>query len=111
MSRLDHEIGGGSAVRELGLPEAKENEVKAGLATAIGQLIRRRGLTQSQAASVLGVAQPRVSALMRGHLEKFSMERLCDYLRALGCDVNIRIEEKKKRSAAGKQGRLRIRIL
>jgi predicted XRE-type DNA-binding protein len=111
MSRVDHQIGGGNVVRDPGLSDAKVIEVKAGLALAIGELIRRRGLTQGQAAVVLGVAQPRVSALIRGHLEKFSMERLCNYLRALGCDVDIRIEEKKKRIAAGKQGRLRLRIL
>jgi predicted XRE-type DNA-binding protein len=38
---------------------------------------------------------------MRCHLQKFSMEKLCDYLRALGYDVNIRIQEEKKRVTAG----------
>ena len=110
MSRLDYEISSGNVFRDLGLPDAEELDIKAALAIEIGQLIRRRGLTQSRAASMLGVDQPRVSALMRGHLEKFSMEKLCDYLRALGCDVDILIQEKKRRTAAGKQGKLTISV-
>jgi predicted XRE-type DNA-binding protein len=110
MSRLDYEVSSGNVFRDLGLPDAEELDIKANLAIQIGQLIRRRGLTQSQAASMLGVDQPRVSALMRGHLEKFSMEKLCDYLRALGCDVDIRIQQKKRKTAAGKQGKLTISV-
>jgi predicted XRE-type DNA-binding protein len=109
MSRLDYEISSGNVFRDLGLPDAEELDIKAGLAIEIGQLIRRRGLTQSQAASMLGVDQPRVSAIIRGHLEKFSMEKLCDYLRAFGCDVDIRIHE-KKRTTAGKPGKLTISV-
>jgi predicted XRE-type DNA-binding protein len=59
---------------------------------------------------MLGIDQPRVSALMRGHLDKFSMEKLCDYLRALGCDVDVRIQERKKRATAGKQGKLTVSV-
>ncbi len=108
MSRVHYEVGSGNVFRDLGLPDAEELDIKANLAIEIGRIIRRRRLTQSEAASMLGVDQPRVSALMRGHLEKFSMEKLCDYLRALGCDVNIRIQEKKKRPTAGYQGKLKI---
>ena len=109
MRRLDYEVSSGNVFEDLGLPDAEELDLKATLAIEIGQIIRRRGLTQSQAASVLGIDQPRVLALTRGHLEKFSMEKLCDYLRALGCDVNIRIQE-KKRTTAGKQGKLSISV-
>ncbi len=108
MSRVHYEVGSGNVFRDLGLPDAEELDIKANLAIEIGRIIRRRRLTQSEAASMLGVDQPRVSALMRGHLEKFSMEKLCDYLRALGCDVNIRIQQKKKRPTAGYQGKLNI---
>src|SRR5260370_36156559 len=110
VSRLDYEVSSGNVFRDLGLPDAEELDVKANLAIQIGRLIRKRGLTQSQAASMLGVDQPRVSALMRGHLEKFSMEKICGSLRALGCDLDIRIQEKKRRTAAGKQGKLTISV-
>ncbi|MGO9605682.1 MAG: helix-turn-helix domain-containing protein [Candidatus Binataceae bacterium] len=102
-------MGSGNIFRDLGLPDAEELDIKANLAIEIGQMIRRRRLTQSRAASVLGVDQPRVSALMRGRLEKFSMEKLCDYLRALGCDVDIRIREKRT-APAGRQGKLTVSV-
>jgi len=110
VSRLDYEVSSGNVFRDLGLPDAEELDIKANLAIQIGRLIKRRGLTQGQAASILGVDQPRVSALMRGHLEKFSMEKLCTYLRALGCDVAIRIQERKNKATAGRQGRLTISV-
>ena len=105
MSR-DYEISSGNIFRDLGLPDAKELDIKAHLAIEISQLIKRRGLTQNQAAGLLGIDQPRVSALVRGHLERFSMERLCDYLRAMGCDVDIRILERKRKTA----GRLSVSV-
>jgi predicted XRE-type DNA-binding protein len=110
MSRLDYEVSRGNVSVNPGLSDAQELDIKGNLAIQIGRLIRKRGLTQGQAASILGVDQPRVSALMRGHLEKFSMEKLCDFVRALGCDVVIRIREKRKRAAAGRPGRLTIRV-
>jgi predicted XRE-type DNA-binding protein len=110
MGKLDYEVGSGNVFRDLGLPDAEELDIKANLAIEIAQIIKRRGLTQSRVASVLGVDQPRVSALMRGHLEKFSMEKLCDYLRALGCDVDIRIEERKSSARAGRRGKLKVSV-
>lgn len=102
MSLLDYEVSSGNVFRDLGLPDAEELDIKGSLAIEIGRIIRRRGLTQSEAASMLGVDQPWVSALMRGHLEKFSMEKLCDYLRALGCDMDIRIQESEEEADSGK---------
>ncbi len=109
MSRPDYEISRGNVFRDLGLPDADELDIKANLAIEIGRMIRRRSLSQSQAASILGVDQPRISALIRGHLEKFSMEKLCDYLRAFGCDVNIRIHQAKSR-AARRPGKLTVSV-
>ena len=93
---VDYEVSRGNVFEDLGLPDAADLRVKARLAHRISQIIDKRGLTQTQAAAVLGVDQPKVSALVRGRLEKFSIERLCDFLRALGCDVDIQITEKKK---------------
>jgi predicted XRE-type DNA-binding protein len=109
MSRPDYEIGSGNVFRDLGLPDAEALDIKANLAIEISRMIRRRGLSQSQAASILGVDQPRVSALIRGHLEKFSMEKLCDYVRAFGCDVNIHIHQRKPR-AARRPGKLTVSV-
>lgn len=109
MSKLNYEISSGNVFKDLGFPDADELDIKANLAIEIGRIIRHRKLNQSQAALVLGVDQPRVSALMRGHLEKFSMEKLCDYLCALGYDVDIRIHGRTKGPRAEKRGRLSVR--
>jgi predicted XRE-type DNA-binding protein len=107
MSKVaDYEVSSGNVFRDLGLPDADELDIKANLAIKIGQIIARRGLSQAKAAAVLGVDQPKVSAIVRGWLEKFSIERLCEFLTRLGCDVNIRVQERPKLA----RGRMRIQI-
>ncbi|HEU4556444.1 MAG TPA: XRE family transcriptional regulator [Longimicrobium sp.] len=56
--------------------------------------MKERGLTQVQAADVLGVKQPDVSDLVRGKLARFSMERLERFLNALDMDVRIQVAPK-----------------
>jgi predicted XRE-type DNA-binding protein len=104
--RIDYEVSSGNVFRDLGLPDADELDIKANLAIKISQIIARRGLSQIKAAALLGVDQPKVSAIVRGRLEKFSIERLCGFLTRLGCDVNIRVREKSKSA----RGRMRIQI-
>src|SRR5579862_4974240 len=103
---VDYELSSGNVFRDLGLPDADELDIKANLAIKIGEIIARRGLSQVKAAAVLGIDQPKVSAIVRGRLEKFSIERLCGLLTRLGCDVNIRVQEKRKAA----RGRMRIQI-
>jgi len=102
----DYEVSSGNVFRDVGLPDADELDIKANLAIKIGQIIARRGLSQVKAAAVLGIDQPKVSAIVRGRLEKFSIERLCGFLTRLGCDVNIHVREKRKPA----RGRMRIQI-
>jgi predicted XRE-type DNA-binding protein len=102
----DYELSSGDVFRDLGLADADELDIKANLAIKISQIIARRGLSQVKAAAVLGIDQPKVSAIVRGRLEKFSIERLCDLLTRLGCDVNIRVQERRKSA----RGRMRIQI-
>ena len=91
----DYEIGSDNVFAALGLPDAPELLAKARLVFQISQIIAKKRLTQFQTASILGIDQPKVSALVRGHLEKFSLERLCEFLTALGCDVTIQVREKR----------------
>ncbi len=81
----------GNVFEDLGLPNSDELLIKAQLAHQISELIEMRHLTQSEAAKVLGVDQPKVSALMRGKLSGFSTDRLFRFLNALGSNVEIRI--------------------
>jgi predicted XRE-type DNA-binding protein len=76
------------------------------LAYEIEQSIRKRGLTQAEAAKVLGVDQPKVSALRNGRLSGFSVERLIRFLNALNRDVEIVVSTKPR---SRRRGRLMVR--
>jgi len=87
-------IGSGNVFADLGLPNPEERLVKAQLASLISSLIEQKNLTQMQAAELLGIDQPKVSALTRGRLEGFSLQRLLRFLNALGNDVEIIVKPK-----------------
>ncbi len=86
----------GNVFADLGLPNADEELAKADLAFEISRVIEERGLTQVEAAEIMGVDQPKVSALVRYRLNGFSMERLYRFLNALGRDVEIVVSPKPK---------------
>jgi predicted XRE-type DNA-binding protein len=88
---LDYTVSSGNVFADLGLPNPEEALAKAELAHKITVLIRKRGLTQAQAAKLLGVDQPKVSALVRGRLAGFSLERLMRFLLLLGQDIRITV--------------------
>jgi len=91
------EAGSGNVFGDLELGQPEERLAKAKLAQHICRLIAKRGLNQTEAAGVLGVSQPKVSALMRGRLEGFSSGRLLRFLTALDCDVKIVLRPKPAR--------------
>ncbi len=84
----------GNVFTDLGFKDAEEAMAKARLAGQIALAIRDLGLTQKQAAERIGLDQPKISALMRGKLAGFSIERLVRGLVALGRDVEISVREK-----------------
>jgi predicted XRE-type DNA-binding protein len=86
----------GNVFADLGLPDADQLLAKADLAIEITSVIEERGLTQAEAADLIGVDQPKVSALVNGRLDGFSMERLYRFLNALGRDVEIVVRPKPK---------------
>lgn len=89
---------GDNIFADLGLPNPEERLAKAKLAMQIDHIIRKKRLTQEQAAKILGVSQPKISALLRGKLAGFSMDRLFKFLMALGQDIEIRIKSKPART-------------
>jgi predicted XRE-type DNA-binding protein len=101
-----HEISSGNVFADLGLPDAPELQAKADLAYEITRTIDQHGLTQVEAAEILWVDQPKVSALVRGRLDGFSMERLYRFLNALGKDVEIVI-----RPTSGRGANANIRVV
>ena len=95
----------GNVFADLNLPQADDLLAKAELAAKIIAEIQRRRLTQSQAAAILGIDQPKVSALKQGKLSGFSIERLMRLLLVLGRDIEITVKGgAKSRSVA----RLRV---
>ena len=95
------EHSSGNVFADLGLPNPEEHLVKATIALAIAKTIRERKLTQEQAGTILGLAQPKVSNLIRGELDKFTIDRLMRYMRKLDYDVTISFSPKpKSREAA-----------
>ena len=95
----------GNVFADLGVAEPEEELAKAQLAGHIRDTIKRRRLTQMRAAQLMGLDQPKVSALMNGRLAGFSSDRLMRFLAALGRDVEIVV---KGRSRSGERGRIRV---
>jgi predicted XRE-type DNA-binding protein len=95
----------GNVFADMGLAEPEEELTKAQLASHIRQVIRRQRLTQVAAAVLMGIDQPKVSALFNGRLANFSSERLMRLLTALGQDVDITVRAKPRNRA---QGRIRV---
>lgn len=81
--------GSGNVFADIGVPNPDEALAKAELVRKISAIIAEQRLTQFQAASILGIDQPKVSALLRGQLRGFSSDRLFRFLNALGRDVEI----------------------
>jgi len=90
------EPGSGNVFRDLGFPHAEREQLRADLTLQIYRLIKQRGLTQAEAAEILGTRQPHVSTLMRGRSGAFSVERLMQFLTALGQDVEITVRSTRK---------------
>jgi predicted XRE-type DNA-binding protein len=72
-------------------PEAENLRVRAFLMVELEELIRRRGLTQTEAAELFGVAQPRVSDLVRGKIDHFTIDSLLNMLTQAGLEVEVRV--------------------
>jgi predicted XRE-type DNA-binding protein len=81
--------GSGNVFADLGLDNPEEELLKAQLVREIRDILKRRRLTQTAAASLLGLKQPDVSALVTGRVGRFSLERLLRCVRRLDRDVAI----------------------
>lgn len=105
-NKLEYVEGSGNIYEDLGLPDAEERLAKAKLAMRIENIIEKRKLKQIKAAEILGINQPKISALMNGRLSGFSIERLIHYLNLLNQDVEIVVKTKPGRLTT--HGRLRV---
>jgi predicted XRE-type DNA-binding protein len=89
----------GNVFADAGLPDADTHLVKAELVSRLDEIIRERGLSQREAARVLGIAQPDLSNILRGRFRGCSVERLMRMLTAFDCDVSIVVTQKGHEAA------------
>ena len=94
--------GSGNVFADLGYKDAEERHTKVRLAVAINRIVERRGLSQARIAALLGIGQPKVSALSNFKLDGFSVERLMTFLTALDRDVSIVIKRKPRSRPMGR---------
>ena len=101
----NHEVvvrSSGNVFADLGLRDADEKQTKVRLAVAIKQIIQSRHLSQTSAAHLLDINQPKISALVNYRLNGFSVERLMHFLTALDRDVEIVIRKKPRSRRAAR---------
>jgi predicted XRE-type DNA-binding protein len=102
---VEVEMATGNVYAPLELADADEMLIKAQLVSKIAEIIKRKGLTQTQAARLLGMPQPKLSILLSGRFRGVSERRLMDCLVKLGRDVQIVV---KATPRSRKDGRLSI---
>ena len=83
------ETGSGNVFADLGLEDAPELKLKAAIAGEINSILGRRHLTQVQASELLGLPQPKISALKNGKIRGFSLEKLLGIMVRLDRNVEI----------------------
>ncbi len=99
---IEIEEGCGNVYADLGGRDAEQMLVKARLATKINEIIKRKCLTQMQAAELLGLPQPKLSGMLRGQFRGISEVKMISCLNRLGRDVEIVVHKaNRSRRAAG----------
>lgn len=92
-----------SVYADLGYKNHGEMETKANLTMEIEKIIKKKKLTQTKAAKLLGIKQPKLSELLKGHFRGYSVTRLMNFLTELGKDVDIVVKDKE-------HGKARVKV-
>jgi len=90
---------------DLEMADAEQMQVKASLAAKIGEILKRRHLTQIQASEILGIPQPKLSAMLSGQFRGISETKMLECMNRLGRDVEIVV---RKPSCSRTFGRTRV---
>ena len=96
LEEIGFEIADDNIFADIGIYNAEEELTKAELAWEIDHIIKKRKLTQEKAAKIMGINQPKVSALLHRKLSGFSVERLMHFLNLLGQDIDIIVKPKPR---------------
>jgi predicted XRE-type DNA-binding protein len=98
---VSHQRGSTNVYADLGYNSADEMLVKAQLVTTIADILTERGYTQTKAAELLGIPQPKLSKMLRGQFRGISERKLMDCLTLLGRDIDIVVRSTPKRKGQG----------
>ena len=101
MRRKDNRRGTDNVLVDLGFEDAEELSAKAALALKLNGLIEKRGLNQTEAATITGMTQPKVSQVRRYKLQNISLERLMQALVSLDQHVEIVVQPARRAHAPG----------
>ena len=101
MIRNEHLQGTDNVLLDLGFDDAEELTAKAALALKLNTLIDQRGLSQTEAAAITGMTQPKVSQVRRYKLQNISLERLMQALVSLDQQVKIVVQPARRAHAPG----------
>jgi predicted XRE-type DNA-binding protein len=97
--KKDYEDSSGNVFADLGFRNAKQELLKAKLTVEIYRLLKKRGITQQEAAKLLGTTQAQVSTLMRCRPASVSVGRLMEFLTVLGQDIEVTVRPAPRRKA------------
>src|SRR6266481_8731575 len=103
--KIKVEVASGNIFADLGLPDADNHFLKAQIVSEIYRLTNERKLTQAQAGKRMGISQPEVSRMFKGHFREYSIDRLMGFLTSFDRDVEIVVKPHRK---AGKAGRIKF---
>jgi predicted XRE-type DNA-binding protein len=98
---IHHENSSGNVYEDLGSPVAADMRIKATLVQKISARIAEKGWTQMEAASLLGLPQPRISAILNGKFRDVSQQKLMECLIRLGHDIDIVVHPIRKEEEIG----------
>ena len=101
MTRIDHTQGTDNVLLDLGFEDAEELSAKAALALKFNELVDERGLSQTEAAKITGMTQPKVSQVRRYKLQNISLERLMQALVSFDQRVEIVVQPARQAHARG----------
>jgi len=103
--KIKVEMGSGNIFADIGLPDADTHLLKAQIVSEIYRLASARKFTQAQAGKRMGISQPEVSRLFKGHFREYSIERLMGFLTAFDRDVEI-VARPHRQGGRKKAGRI-----
>ena len=95
-------VGGGNIFADLDLPDAGPHFLKAQIVAEIYRLAGAKKLTQTQVGKRLGISQPEVSRMFKGHFREYSVERLMQFLTGFDRDIEIVVRQRRKSGKAGR---------